>query len=120
MRILILDDDPPRCEALAASVARACPGIEVRRAPGATAERAIAEAAPGLVVIGPGLVDGDGDPVRALCAAHPGLAVLVVGGRDAAGPAVAALRAGAADYVVRDDTGDLSAVGRAAARLVGS
>src|SRR5207244_4370969 len=39
MRILILDDDPSRSEALAMSVARASPGAEVRRARGAAAER---------------------------------------------------------------------------------
>src|SRR5436853_575152 len=54
MRILILDDDPSRSEALAMSVARASPGAEVRRARGAAAERAIAESTPALVVVGPG------------------------------------------------------------------
>src|SRR5207244_10702436 len=78
MRILILDDDPSRSETLAASVARACPDAEVRRASGATVARAVAETAPALAVVGPGLVDGDGggELVRALCADRPGLAVL--------------------------------------------
>ena len=122
MRILILDDDPSRSEALAMSVARASPGAEVRRARGAAAERAIAESTPALVVVGPGLVDGEGggELVRALCAPRHALAVIVVSARDAAGPAVAALRAGAADYVVLGDGDDLAAVGRAANRLAGA
>ncbi len=120
MRILILDDDPSRSETLAASVARACPDAEVRRASGATVARAVAETAPALAVVGPGLVDGDGggELVRALCADHPELAVLVVSTRDLAAPAVAALRAGAADYVVLAEGDDLAALGRAAARLL--
>ena len=121
MRILILEEDLHRCEALAARIARACPGAEVRRGLGIRAERPIAESAPALVVVGPALVDGDGgvEFVRALCAAHPGLAVIVVSARDAAGPAVAALRAGAADYIVLRDADDLAVVGRATARLIG-
>ena len=120
MRILILDDDPSRSETLAASVARACPDAEVRRASGTTVARAVAETAPALAVVGPGLVDGDGggELVRALCADHPELAVLVVSTRDLAAPAVAALRAGAADYVVLAEGDDLAALGRAAARLL--
>jgi len=114
MRILILDDDSVRCEALAAAVARTCPHAEVRRAaPGAS----VAEAMPALVVVGPGVADAEGgaELVRALAADHP--AVLVVSARDAAAPALAALRAGAADYVVLDDGNDLTAVGDAVARL---
>ncbi len=114
MRILILDDDSVRCEALAAAVARTCPHAEVRRAaPGAS----VAEAMPALVVVGPGVADAEGgaELVRALAADHP--AVLVVSTRDAAAPALAALRAGAADYVVLGDGNDPTAVGRAVARL---
>ncbi len=114
MRILILDDDSVRCEALAAAVARTCPHAEVRRAaPGAN----VAEAMPALVVVGPGVADAEGgaELVRALAADHP--AVLVVSTRDAAAPALAALRAGAADYVVLGDGNDPTAVGRAVARL---
>src|SRR5947199_2971477 len=122
MRILICEDDPSRSEALSASVGIACPGAEVQRAvPGTSVVRAVAEAAPALTVVGPGLADGDGggELVRVLCAEHPELAVLVVSTRDLAAPAVAALRAGAADYVVvLADGDDLAALGRAAARLV--
>src|SRR5437867_7560940 len=121
MRILICEDDPSRSEALGASVAVACPGGEVQRAvPGTSVVRAVAEAAPALAVVGPGLADGDGgaELVRVLCAEHPEVAVVVVSMRDVAAPAVAALRAGAADYVVLRPGDDLAALGRAAARLV--
>src|SRR5262245_37920990 len=100
MRILICEDDASRSEALRPSVDLACPGAEVQRAaPGTSVPRAVAEAAPVLAVMGPGLSDGDGgaELVRVLCAEHPELAVLVVSTRDGAAPAVAALRAGAAD-----------------------
>src|SRR5438876_6317127 len=121
MRILICEDDPSRSEALGASVAIACPGAEVQRAvPGTSAGRAVAEAAPALTIVGPGLADADGgsELVRVLCTEHPELAVLVVSTRDLAAPAVAALRAGAADYVVLGQGDDLAALGRAAARLL--
>jgi DNA-binding NtrC family response regulator len=120
MRILICEDNPSRAEALAASIAVACPGAEVERAvPGTRLGRAVAEVAPALAVVGPGLADGDGgaEVVRVLRAEHPELAVLVVSTRDAAAPAVAALRAGAADYVVLGHGDDGDAVGRAALRL---
>src|SRR5438094_5899128 len=121
MRILICEDDPSRSEALGASVAIACPGAEVQRAvPGTSVAGAVAEAAPALTVVGPGLADADGgsELVRVLCTEHPELAVLVVSTRDLAAPAVAALRAGAADYVVLGHGDDLAALGRAAARLL--
>src|SRR5436309_4883712 len=121
MRILICEDDPSRSEALGASVAVACPGAEVQRAaPATSVARAVAEAAPALVVVGPGLADADGgsEVVRGLCAERPELAVLVVSTRDVAAPAVAALRAGAADYVALGQGDDLAALGRAAARLL--
>src|SRR2546428_9885323 len=98
VRILICEDDPSRSEALGASVAIACPGAEVQRAaPGTSMARAVAEAAPALTVVGPGLADGDGggELVRGLCSDHPELAVLVVSTRDLAAPAVAAPPAGA-------------------------
>ena len=122
MRILILEDDPQQSEALAASVAGACPGADVRRLPpGASAERTIAEGGPALVVVGPGAADaeGGGELIRTLVADHPERAVVVVSARDAAAPAVAALRAGVADYIVLGAGGDLDGVARAAARLAG-
>src|SRR5437879_13621470 len=98
MRILICEDEPSRSEALGASGGIACPSAEVQRAvPGTSVARAVAEAAPALTVVGPGLADGDGggELVRALRSDHPGLAVLVGSARDFAAPGVGALPLGA-------------------------
>jgi DNA-binding NtrC family response regulator len=121
MRILILDDDPSRTARLAAAAGRGCPAADVRRVHGAP-EAALADAEPGLVVVGPSVADRPGalDTVRALTAGRPHLAVVVVSTHDAAAPAVAALRAGVADYVVLADGDGMDEVARAVARLTGA
>jgi two-component system response regulator AtoC len=118
MRILILDDDPPRTGLLAAAAARGCPEADVRRGP--VDVRAVEQVLPALVVLGPGAADRPGAPelVRTLTARQPDLPVLLVSTRDAAAPAVAALRAGAVDYVVLGD--GMAEVTSAVARLAGA
>ena len=95
VRILILEDDPPRRDRL---VAAAGAGRAVCRAPAADAEATIRRESPAIVVLGPAVTDGAEaiELVRRLQTRHPEIAVLMVSARDAAAPAVAALQAGAA------------------------
>ncbi|MCW5893397.1 MAG: sigma 54-interacting transcriptional regulator [bacterium] len=93
MRILLVDDDPPRTLTLA--LARAAPRAEVRIVPVAGPPP---DGAPALVVLGPGAVDdGVADRIAALRARHSTAPLVVVTALDRASVAVAVLRAGAAD-----------------------
>jgi DNA-binding NtrC family response regulator len=106
MRILILDDDAARREALAATVARDVAGADVRRiaaADPAAADEAGAEVA---VVVATGVDAGVLAAVRALRERRPDVRLLVASPCDGAAPAVAALHAGADDYVVLRSGGD--------------
>jgi DNA-binding NtrC family response regulator len=106
MRILILDDDPARAEALAATAARACARGEVQIAP-ARHDALAALDGSALAVLAPARSDGpDGLAlVRAARARAPEVPLLVLGAQDGAAPAVAAMKAGATEYVVLDELG---------------
>jgi two-component system NtrC family response regulator len=100
-RVLILDDDPTRREALAAGAARGAPGAEIRRGAAADPAEAADDAAPDLVVFVAAALDAAAvAAVHALRARRPELTILVASPCDGAAPAVAALRAGADDYLV--------------------
>jgi len=112
MRIVILDDDPPR--ELTEAATRASPGAQVRHV--AVADGTVDDDADALVV-GPAALERPGtlDLLRTVRARRPELPILVAAGRDGAAPAVAAMKAGASDYVVLGDDG---AVDEALARLL--
>ncbi|HLK10977.1 MAG TPA: sigma 54-interacting transcriptional regulator [Candidatus Binatia bacterium] len=118
MRILIVDDGP-RGDLLAVAAARACPGAAVSRAPSVEPAR-VEEAAPRLVVLGPGVADRPhvAEIVRALAARQPDVPILVASEQDHAAAAVAVVKAGAADYVVVRDGG--AALCAAVAALLGA
>src|SRR5213593_376166 len=103
MHILVVDDDAPRAELLAAAAARGCPGAHIHIAPPAAAADPAKEESPaGLVMLGPGTLD----LVRAARARRPAVPLLVVSAQDGAALAVAAMKAGATDYVVLDGDAD--------------
>ncbi len=116
MRIVIVDDDPPRLELLAGAITRACPGADVQATTDAAPDDPLCTAAD-AVVLGPACADRPPgiDLLHALHARRPTLPILVVSTRDGAEPAVAALKAGATDYVVLGEHGE---VGTALARLL--
>jgi len=96
MRILILDEAPPRPDVV---VAARRIHADVRRAkPGEATAALERDRVDVVVLVSP---PAPGAAVAGLAAS--GVPVVVVGERDAAEPAMAALRAGAADYVVVHD-----------------
>jgi DNA-binding NtrC family response regulator len=121
MRVLVVDDDPIRVQALVGRLARDGGLTVAGAAPDVDAERALDAAAADAAVLGPGVAGGAeaGALVRRLRARFPALAILVAGTADAAGPAVAALRAGASDYVALDAPDGWETLVEALQRLAG-
>ena len=122
MTILHVEDDPNHAALVARLLSGVLTDLELRHVGTATdALRAVAAAPPALVLLGHRLPDGDGMEVlrrlRALC---PSLPVIFLTAVASPRTIVQALRAGAADYVVKDHELPVMlprAVGEAIARL---
>ena len=116
MTILHVEDDPTYAALVARLLSNLRPGVEVRHVTtAAEAVRTAAAIAPVLVLLDHRLPDGDGMQVLdALRAARPALPVIFLTVMASPRLIVEALRAGASDYIVKDE--DLPAVLPAAVR----
>ena len=108
MTVLHVDDDPIYTALVARLLAGAAPGLqrlEIRSvATAADALHAVGQARPALVLLDYCLPDADGlEVLVALRTAHPTLPVVLLTVVTTPGVIVGAVRAGATDYVVKDD-----------------
>jgi DNA-binding NtrC family response regulator len=107
MTVLHVDDDPIYTALVARLLAtRGDPGLEIRSvATASEALRAVSRARPALVLLDYRLPDAEGlEVLAALRAAHPTLPVVLLTVMTAPQIIVGAVRAGATDYVIKDDT----------------
>jgi DNA-binding NtrC family response regulator len=107
MTVLHVDDDPIYTALVARLLAtRGDPALEIRSvATASEALRAVSRARPALVLLDYRLPDAEGlEVLAALRAAHPTLPVVLLTVMTAPQIIVGAVRAGATDYVIKDDT----------------
>jgi two-component system OmpR family response regulator len=117
MRILLVEDDSMIGEAVVAALSDASYAVDWVR-DGASANRAVDQAAYDLVLLDLGLARMDGTQVlREMRARHVNVPVIIVTARDSLDDRIAGLDAGADDYLLKPfQTGELLARMRAVMR----